>query len=55
MDPEDVVEDGVVRRPDRVHVLGQQHPPTTQALRDVYVASAVGVQPERVEGEPDVV
>ena len=37
MDPEDVVEDGVVRLPDRVHVLDQQRLAATQAPRDVDV------------------
>jgi hypothetical protein len=55
VNPEQVVEDGVVRRPDRVHILGQQQFRSTQAVRDVDVASAIGVQPEREEGEPDVV
>src|SRR5690348_17144926 len=55
VNPEEVVEDGVVRRPDRVHILRQQQSPTTQAVRDVDVASAIGVQPEREEGEPDMV
>src|SRR5690348_5046673 len=39
VNPEEVVEDGVVRRPDRVHILRQQQSPTTQAVRDVDVAS----------------
>jgi hypothetical protein len=55
VNPVDVVEDGVVRRPDRVHILRQQQFPATQAVRDVHVASAIGVQPEREQGEPDVV
>ena len=45
--PEDVVEDGVVRLADRVHVRHQQHFPATEAVRDVHVAGAIGVQPER--------
>ena len=53
--PEEVGEDGVVRRPDRVHILGQQQFRTALAVRDVDVARAIGVQPEREEGEPDVV
>ena len=53
--PEDVVEDGVVRLADRVHVRHQQHFPATQAMWDVHVAGAISVQPERKEGEPDVV
>ena len=53
--PEDVVEDGVVRCADRVHVIEQQHLGTTAAVPDVDVAGAVSVQPERQEGEPDVV
>jgi hypothetical protein len=55
VNPEQVVEDGVVRRPDRVHILGQQQFRATQAVRDVDVAGAVGVQSEREQGEPDVV
>ena len=55
VNPEDVVEDGVVRRPDRVHVLSQQQFPATQAVRDVHEARAIGVQPEREQDEPDVV
>ena len=55
MNPEDVVEDGIVRRPDRVHVLNQQQPVANQAVRDIHVASGIGVQPERKQGEPDVV
>jgi len=55
VNPEQVVEDGVVRRPDRVHILGQQQFRATQAVRDVDIAGAVGVQPEREQGEPDVV
>ena len=53
--PEDVVEDRVVRLADRVDVREQQHSPATEAVRDVHVASAISVQPERKEGEPDVV
>ena len=49
MNPEDVVEDGVVRLPDGVHVLGQQQPVAAQVVRDVHVAGAVGVQPQRIE------
>ena len=55
VNPEDVVEDGVVRRPDRVHVPRQQQFPATQAVRDVHEAAAVGVQPEGEQDEPDVV
>ena len=55
VDPEEVVEDGVVRRPDRVDILRQQQSRANQAVRDVYVARAISVQPEREEGEPDVV
>jgi hypothetical protein len=53
--PEDVVEDGVVRRADRVHVRRQQQLPATQAAWDVHVAGGIGVQPQREEGQPDVV
>ena len=53
--PEDVVENGVVRLADRVHVRDQQHFPATQAVRDVHVAGAISVQPERKECEPHVV
>ena len=52
--PEDVVEDRVVRRPDRVHVGGQQ-PSATKAVRDVHVARAIGVQPQREQRKPDMV
>jgi hypothetical protein len=55
VNPEDVAEDGVVRRPDCVHVFCQQQFPAAQAVRDVHVTSAVSVQPEREESEPDVV
>jgi hypothetical protein len=55
MCPEDVVEDRVVRLADRVDVPQQQRFLATQAVRDVDVAGAIGVQPEREEGEPDVV
>jgi hypothetical protein len=55
VNPEDVVEDGVVRRPDRVHVLRQQQSPASQAVRDVHEPRAIGVQPEREQDEPDVV
>src|SRR4029077_10166919 len=43
VNPEEVVEDGVVRRPDRVDILRQQQSRATQAVRDVYVARAIGV------------
>ena len=55
MGPEDVVEDGVVRLPDRVHVPYQQRLVTTQAPRDVDVARAIAVQPQREERTADVV
>jgi hypothetical protein len=40
VDPEDVVEDGVVALPDGVHIR-QQEPAAPQAVRDVHVAGAV--------------
>ena len=55
VDPEDVVEDGVVRRPDRVHVRQVQTAPATEAAREVRATGSVGVQPKRGEREPDVV
>jgi len=55
VNPEDVVEDGVVRRPDCIDILREQQFLANQAVRDVHVAGAIGVQPEREEGEPDVV
>ena len=53
--PEDVVEDRVVRLADPVHVCDQEHLPAAEAVRDVDVAGAVPVQPEREERQPDVV
>ena len=53
--PEDVVEDRVVRLADPVHVRDQEHLPAAEAVRDVHVAAAVPVEPEREEREPDVV
>ena len=35
--------------------VDQQRLLATEAVRDVHVAGAIGVQPERKEGEPDVV
>ena len=55
MDPEDVVEDGVVRLPDRVHVLDQQRLTATQTPRDVDVPPAISVEPQREERAADVV
>jgi hypothetical protein len=55
VNPEDVVEDGVVRRPDRVARPASAAVSANQAVRDVHVARAIGVQPEREQGEPDVV
>ena len=53
--PEDVVEDGVVRLADPVHVRDQEHLAAAEAVRDVHVAAAIAVEPEREEGEPHVV
>ena len=53
--PEDVLEDRVVRRADRVHVAEQQDAAMTEAPWDVRVAARVGVEPEWVEHEPGVV
>ena len=55
VNPEDVMEDGVVRCADHVHVVHPQQLLAQQAARDVHVASAVGVQTERKEGQPDMV
>ena len=55
VNPEDVVEDGVVRLSDGVHVLRQQELVAKEDVWDVHVAGAIGVQPEREEGETDVV
>jgi hypothetical protein len=54
MHPEDVVVDGVVGGPDRVHVRCQQ-PRMIRAASEVEVSTAIGVEPEGIEGEPYVV
>jgi len=53
--PEDVVEDRVIGLADRVHVRHQQRPLATQTARDVHIAGAIPVQPERKERKPRVV
>jgi hypothetical protein len=54
VNPEDVVEDGVVRGPDGVHVV-EQESAAPEAVRDVHVAGAIRVQAERKESQAYVV
>jgi hypothetical protein len=55
MHSEDVVENGVVQHPNHVHVRCQQQSLSTEAVWNVDVACAVGVQPQRKQSEPDLV